>query len=530
MNKLLLTAMFAVITGGSVAQSTFMKTFRGTGTAQGNLNELSSGNLRIGVARQSGTSLISPYGDIIQTFNYDIDTMLALQSVQRHSDNVFYFNASYYKNTCTETGSTRMYPMIGRMDSMGVINAARHYDLVSSQCSNTGGDIEPMSTGGAVAWGQDQMLYALRVDANLAPLWAKRFSDRGSFQFIKELPGGDLLAGINMDTAAAVVARLDAAGNFIWCKSYIRPSGMVHDALVESDDSFIITGMTDSTNANPFFPLPPTFQPKLFMMKLNGNGDVQWCRGYDSAPSYWYSMNRSRVVKALDGNYVLLATLGFPGINWFYRPFLMKTDLNGDTLWTRSMGVEDYAYRTMDLLACSDGGYLYNGRIWGELPEGQANFAFIHKTDAEGHLPCSERYHPVEVIDLFPVDSSITLTSVDGAVERPAFFQEAVYPPITVYEACEIIVTNVRPMAGYGKRPSIRPNPTPGRITMQFADPLVAESYYSIFDTMGKLLLQRPLPTGATLEEVDLSRFGASSYVIKFTSPDGVCYERVVVE
>ena len=65
---------------------------------------------------------------------------------------------------------------------------------------------------------------------------------------------------------------------------------------------------------------------------------------------------------------------------------------------------------------------------------------------------------------------------------------------------------------------------------MQFQDPLLADSYYSLFDTMGKLLLQRPLPTGATVEEVDLTRFGAGSYVIKFTSPDGVCYERVVVE
>ena len=41
---------------------------------------------------------------------------------------------------------------------------------------------------------------------------------------------------------------------------------------------------------------------------------------------------------------------------------------------------------------------------------------------------------------------------------------------------------------------------------------------------------QRPLPTGATLEEMDLSRYGRGTYVIKFTDRDGVCYERVVVE
>lgn len=79
-------------------------------------------------------------------------------------------------------------------------------------------------------------------------------------------------------------------------------------------------------------------------------------------------------------------------------------------------------------------------------------------------------------------------------------------------------------------RPIVRPNPNTGRFTVEFADPLTAESYYSVYDAMGKLLYQRPLPAGATLEEVDLGRFGKGTYVLKFTSPDGMCYERVVVE
>jgi hypothetical protein len=37
-------------------------------------------------------------------------------------------------------------------------------------------------------------------------------------------------------------------------------------------------------------------------------------------------------------------------------------------------------------------------------------------------------------------------------------------------------------------------------------------------------------PAVLRTEEVDLSLFGPGTYVINFTSPDGVCYERVVVE
>ncbi len=43
---------------------------------------------------------------------------------------------------------------------------------------------------------------------------------------------------------------------------------------------------------------------------------------------------------------------------------------------------------------------------------------------------------------------------------------------------------------------SVRPNPNTGHFTLSFADPLMAESYYSVYDTMGKLLFQRPLPQG----------------------------------
>ena len=97
-----------------------------------------------------------------------------------------------------------------------------------------------------------------------------------------------------------------------------------------------------------------------------------------------------------------------------------------------------------------------------------------------------------------------------------------------MYEACDI-VTGISPLRQQ-RSMRVYPNPTPGRFTVEFTDPLLAESYYSVYDAMGRLLLQRRLPTGATLEQVDLSRYGQGTYVIKVTDPEGVRYERVVVE
>ncbi|MBK9175702.1 MAG: T9SS type A sorting domain-containing protein [Flavobacteriales bacterium] len=340
---------------------------------------------------------------------------------------------------------------------------------------------------------------------------------------MKELPGGDLLAGINMDTAGAAVARLDAAGNFIWLKSYFRPKGMVTDALIEDDDSFIITGYTDSIASTDFLsPLPSTYHPRLFMMKLNGDGEVQWSKGYDSDPYRWYTRNGTRIERHHDGNYIVLGNIGVPNYHVGYRPLLMKTDQNGDTLWTRSAGIENHAYDIINMTVSSDGGILYNGQSLSNSPS-----MYIFKADSLGYLPCHNRWHPVVVSDLFPTDSSFTLTSIDGATAYPAFVNEANHPALVVTDGC------LAGMGWFQSRNSgfrVHPNPNTGRFTVEFADPLMAESYYSVYDALGKLLYQRPLPAGQDTTEVDLSRFGTGTYVIRFTDREGSCYERVVVE
>ena len=85
-------------------------------------------------------------------------------------------------------------------------------------------------------------------------------------------------------------------------------------------------------------------------------------------------------------------------------------------------------------------------------------------------------------------------------------------------------------MGATAHKPRIRPNPNTGHFTMEFSDPLAADSFYSVYDAVGKLLFQRPLANGQTSAEIDLSRFGKGTYLVRVTSREGVCNERVVVQ
>ena len=524
MKKFFLLVVTAAQAYYTLAQPILNKYYHTAGSYQFDLLELNSHNY---VAAMGCAVILDSYGNVIHNNCYWSDSIFNPLSLKTYSDNEFYFASGYqeYESCYIQNQLVQhLDPVVGKMDSLGYVSNLKRY-VLNAGCQNLADNMEITHDKSVIPWGS---FFTLKADSSLNLVWAKHFDRHGGFQFIKELPGGDLLAGINMDTAGAVVARMDANGNFLWCKSYIRPKGRVHDAVIESDSSFIITGFTEYSNLNMFLPLPSDFHPKLFMMKLDGEGEVQWCKGYDSAPNLWHTSKWSRIEKAQDGNYVVLATLGYPQNNFFHRPFLMKTDPNGDTLWTRSVGTAGKDYFTRSLLVCSDGGLMFSGAVWGNLP-GELSMSYIFKTDSLGHFDCDELHYPIVVSDLFPTDSSFTLTSVDGATAYPAYVQDTVYDGLQVYNACTPM--SVPHLYNQGKaKPHIRPNPNTGHFTVEFTDPLAADSFYSVYDAVGKLLFQRPLAKGTDSEEINLSRFGKGTYLVRITSRDGVCNERVVVQ
>ncbi|MCW5899828.1 MAG: T9SS type A sorting domain-containing protein [Flavobacteriales bacterium] len=496
------------------------------------LNELPSGNSLINMG---SAHVIDGNGYILNSSTYfQTNVVFSSQNMRYVGGDRVLCASSTWTAPCSFGSGAYMEPVIGLMDTLGAVTSMKQYALNSGVCGGLTKGLLPTADSGAIVWGRDYGPFALRVDGSLEPVWSKRLMDAGAFSFFKEFPNGDLLAGINRQTAGVVVARMNAAGEVLWSRSYIRPRGVVSDALIEPDGSFVLVGYTDSTGTtDPIFtPLPPGYNPKLFMMKLNGEGDVLWCKGYRSTTNLWYTRRDAVIRRTLDGQYAVLATLGPPAQHDWFRPYLMKTDLNGDTLWTRSVGRHNYTYLAQDLQASSDGGYMISGIIYGSMPGNQSGLMYIYKADSLGHFECWERVPSIEVMDLFPVDSTVILNIISGvATADPMDFTDSILDSsiFTTYDGCSF--TTGFPSTMATRRPIfVRPNPTRGRFTLEVQDPLLKDSFYSVYDATGRLLYQRPLPAGTNLEEIDLTRFGRGTYVLRVTDPEGVRHERVVVE
>lgn len=130
------------------------------------------------------------------------------------------------------------------------------------------------------------------------------------------------------------------------------------------------------------------------------------------------------------------------------------------------------------------------------------------------------------------MDSTVVLNIISGiATATPMNFTDSILDSsmIPTYDGCTF-TTGMPPTMPRSRSMSVRPNPTPGRIAVEFSDPLLRDSFYSVYDATGRLLYQRTLPAGATLEEIDLSRFGRGTYVLRVTDPERQRHERVVVE
>jgi len=161
----------------------------------------------------------------------------------------------------------------------------------------------------------------------------------------------------------------------LWTKTY---SGGADDGAYSvyqtSDGGFIMTGAISSCDLKQLVSLGG--DTDVWLVKTGANGDTLWKKTYGG--SEWERGNS--VQQTADGGYVIAGrTYSFGAGNC--DVWLIKTDANGDTLWTRTYGGSgaDGGYSVRQT---SDGGYIIAG--WEDSFAGGGADVWIIRTDADG--------------------------------------------------------------------------------------------------------------------------------------------------
>lgn len=160
-------------------------------------------------------------------------------------------------------------------------------------------------------------------------------------------------------------------GDILWTGLYGGSETEKAYCVQQTDDgSYIIAGNTNSFG---------TGNQDYYLIKMNTYGDTLWTRTYGGTDDLW---GRS-VQQTEDGGYIIG---GYVGNGWDdnYDFYLVKTDSNGDELWTQTYGGSD-----IDQAYCvqqtSDGGYIIGGKTgFNDFPNGYLYDVYLVKTDADG--------------------------------------------------------------------------------------------------------------------------------------------------
>lgn len=155
---------------------------------------------------------------------------------------------------------------------------------------------------------------------------------------------------------------------------YERNTAVGYAGQQTSDGGYIMSGLTTVTSTNYDY----------LVVKTTANGDTAWTKTYGGIGNEEsYTMQQTT-----DGGYIFAGIDSSSGLG-NYNVYLVKTDANGDTLWTKSYGgsSDDFGQAVQQT---ADGGYIVAGYT-GSFGVGN-NDVYLLKTDANGNLAWSKTY------------------------------------------------------------------------------------------------------------------------------------------
>ena len=226
-------------------------------------------------------------------------------------------------------------------------------------------------------------VYLIRTDATGDTLWTRTYGGSGSdygFSIQQTSDSGFVVAGYTQSFGAGDIdvylIRTDPTGDTLWTKTYgSSQSDLGFSVQQTTDGGFVVTGSTTSFGAG---------SADVYLIRTDAQGDTLWTRTFGGSSSdRGYSVQQTT-----DGGLVVAGVTSSFGAG-LSNVWLIRTDANGDTLWTRTFGGSSFDLGS-SVQQTSDGGFVLAG--WtSSFGAGSADVWLI-RTDAQGETLWTRTY------------------------------------------------------------------------------------------------------------------------------------------
>ena len=328
--------------------------------------------------------------------------------------------------------------------------------------------------------------------------------------FVPTFDGGCFVAGQIPDTAYDMgVVKLAADGHEEWARHYREPLtdfSWARGASQTRDSGYILCG-----DANNYY------STNLRLARLRPNGDSAWTQLYHGPVGPMLTD-----VREMADSGFLAVGYEFDTLNNRNALYMMRTTSRGDTVWTHHLAPPGAASQAAAMCTTRDGGFAIAGQIdWGDSTR-----AWLVKTNAQGDtlwtavLPGSGH----------EVGTDVEQTADGGYVVAGTSDSAGGSVLLIKTDSLGGVMTGIgegTPAARERVALSVTPNPASDLVRIDYSLPEKTSARLNLYDVTGKLVQTL---TGAARYALPVASLPRGVYVLKLESGDRTATRKLVIE
>jgi regulation of enolase protein 1 (concanavalin A-like superfamily) len=360
-------------------------------------------------------------------------------------------------------------------------------------------------------------IYLIKTDENGDTLLTKTYGD-----YFNDLPieseqtndDGYIITGQKgqMGNSDVFLMKINENGDIIWTKTF---GGFTDDSgnsvYQTNDNGFIISGWTYSFGAG---------NSDVYLIKTNEIGDTTWTKTI-GGPDYEYG---GIIFQTSDEGYIISGTSEISP-TWDRNVYLIKTDENGNSIWTKSFGGLGSEYPS-SMKRNNDNGYIITGKIEGY---GNLEDVYLIKIDENGDSlwtksiggAANEAGYSVQQTN----DNGFVIAGVSNS------FSSGDYDIYLIKTNENGLVLGNNEYLSEDFNFNIFPNPGSGLFTIDFANTERNLTSLEIYNLDGQLIYNRNLENNYNrIIQIDLSNHPKGFYFVQVQTFQGILNKRLVIK
>lgn len=169
-------------------------------------------------------------------------------------------------------------------------------------------------------------VYLVRTDDSGDTVWTRTYggtSGEAGYDLVTLPDSGFLIAGIKGSDVYLI--RTDGRGDTVWTRTFGGTGNDFANAVIPTaDGGFVVAGATNSFGSG---------LSDVYLLKVDGSGNLLWSKTYGGTQNDW----GAAVAQTPDNGLVIAGYTESFGHGAF-DCYLIKTNADGDTVWTRTFG------------------------------------------------------------------------------------------------------------------------------------------------------------------------------------------------